>query len=193
MIIGLDISLSSPGWCRIDTETKAVTFDTLNYSKLQGMERIATAAKDLVELCRPADLVVTEGLSMGLPMGKNGPFVPQGRSDLIGLTYILRLWLWKAKRITLLIPPTTLKKWTTGSGKSDKSLMIREVTRRWGVEVADDNQADAVALAEFGRAYLEPAACELTKYQMEALKKAATLHVSEGSHEKVRAADGSAA
>lgn len=175
VIIGLDISLSSPGWCRLDTETGVMTFGTLNYSKLTGMTRIAAAVKDLVEYCRPADLVVAEGLSMGLPMGKGGPFVPQGRSDLIGLTYILRLWVWKNGPPMLLVPPKTLKKWASGNGNAPKGIMIRVAAQRWGVQVEDDNQADAVALAEFGRAYLNPAAAELTGYQLEALKKASTL------------------
>jgi crossover junction endodeoxyribonuclease RuvC len=155
IIIALDISLNSPGWCKIDTGNGARTFDSLDYSKLAGMERIARASRDLVDLCRTADLVVMEGLSMGLPSFNGRAFVPQGRHDLVGLTYIVRLWLFNMKRNTFLVPPTVLKKWATGKGNSPKNIMLREVSHRWNVEAADDNQADAVALAEFGRAYLD--------------------------------------
>ncbi len=179
VIIGLDISLNSPGWCLIDTENGARTFDTLHYADLTGMNRIDTAAQALLELCRLADLVVMEGLSMGLPMGKSGrAFVPQGRHDMVGLTYIVRMWLFKAQHKTLLVPPTVLKKWATGKGNSPKNIMLREVSHRWNVEAADDNQADALALAEFGRAYLEkdnPSAPELPAFQQESLLRAESL------------------
>ena len=172
IIIGLDISLNAPGWCRIDTENGARTFDTLDYSALKDLERIAAAVKGMTELCRPADLVVMEGLSMGLPMGKGGrPFVPQGRQDLVGLTYIIRLWLWKMEKPALLCSPMSLKKFATGDYRAKKDMMLREVFRRWGVEAADDNQADAAALAEVGRAYLSPKDCDLTDFQKQALKK----------------------
>ena len=175
LILGLDLSLNHTGWCRFDTITGARTFDTLDYSKLRNMERIAAATKDIVELLRPANLVVMEGLSMGLPQGKSGPFVPQGRADLIGLTYIIRLWLWKTTKPALIVAPTCCKRFTTGSGKAEKGMMIREVFRRWQVEADDDNQADAVALAEMGRAYLDPGPYKPTEFQIDALTKVQVL------------------
>ena len=163
--------MCAPGWCTVNTLCGTRVFGTLKYNKLRDMERIAVASKDIVELLRPADLVVMEGLSMGLPKGKTGaPFVPQGRSDLIGLTYIIRLWLWKKSKPALVVAPTGLKKFVTGDGKAEKSMIIREVFRRWEAEADDDNQADAIALSEVGRAYLDPA-YRLTEFQREALEK----------------------
>lgn len=174
IILGLDISLNSPGWCRVDTETGARTFDTLHYSELKDLARIGEASRDLVDLCRQADLIVMEGLSMGLPSGPKGPFMPQGRFDLIGLTYILRLWLWKSQKSALLVSPMSLKKFTTGQHNAKKDMMLLEVFRRWGVEAGDDNQADAVALAEVGRAYAG-LAIELTDFQKQAIKRVSKL------------------
>ncbi len=175
IIIGLDISLNSPGWCRIDTDNGARTFDTLDFSKLKDMERISTGAKTIVELCRHADLVIMEGLSMAMPSRGGMTFVPQGRYDLVGLVYIVRLWLFNTRRKTLVVPPSTLKKFVTGKGNGQKNLMLREVSHRWGVEAADDNQADAVALAEFGRAYLYADDMDLPEFQKVCLPKAAKL------------------
>lgn len=56
--------------------------------------------------------------------------------------------------------------------------MLREVSHRWGVEAADDNAADAVALAEFGRAWLaqdDPLSPELPDFQKACLPKAEKL------------------
>lgn len=174
VIVGLDISLNSPGWCKIDTDTSVRTFDTMDFSRLRGLGRIGAAARALVEIVRPADLVVMEGLSMGMPSRNGMAFVPQGRYDLVGLTYLVRMWLYTHQRRTLLVPPSTLKKFATGKGNCQKSLILREVFQRWGVEAMDDNAADAVALAEFGRAWLNPDAVE-AKFQRECLKKASLL------------------
>lgn len=40
----------------------------------------------------------------------------------------------------------SLKKWATGKGKGDKSVMIAEAQKRAGKEVEDDNEADAILL-----------------------------------------------
>jgi len=46
----------------------------------------------------------------------------------------------------LQIPPMTLKKYATGKGNSKKQEMMMQVYKRWGVELNDDNAADAYAL-----------------------------------------------
>lgn len=48
-------------------------------------------------------------------------------------------------------PPTVLKKWATGKGNADKIAVALAVARLWpAVELADDNQADALGLAAMG-------------------------------------------
>lgn len=56
---------------------------------------------------------------------------------------------------TTTIYPSTLKKHATGKGNSGKPAMIAAARARWGVEVTDDNEADALcvlawALEEIG-------------------------------------------
>ena len=51
----------------------------------------------------------------------------------------------------MLVAPTTLKKFILGAGKGrDKSLIIREVYKQYGVDVVNDDEADAVVLAHIG-------------------------------------------
>ncbi len=51
------------------------------------------------------------------------------------------------------VPPTTLKKFTAGSGRASKSDMIAACLRRYGVAFKDteDNECDAYCLIEFGK------------------------------------------
>lgn len=46
-----------------------------------------------------------------------------------------------------IVPPTSVKKFATGSGVSAKNLMIKAVYTKWGADVDNDNAADAYTLA----------------------------------------------
>lgn len=45
------------------------------------------------------------------------------------------------------VPPTTLKKYATGSGNASKSVVMMSLLKRYGVEIPDDNAADAYVLS----------------------------------------------
>lgn len=47
----------------------------------------------------------------------------------------------------LIVPPTSLKKYVTGKGNTQKNQMLMHVYKKWDVEFDDDNAADAYALA----------------------------------------------
>lgn len=49
------------------------------------------------------------------------------------------------------VPPTTLKKITTGSGAADKDKMAVAVKQKWGFVSDSDDVVDAYALAQVGR------------------------------------------
>ena len=48
--------------------------------------------------------------------------------------------------------PSQLKKFVTGKGNSEKSMVIKEVYKRFGIDTNDDNTADAVVLGHIGLA-----------------------------------------
>jgi len=52
------------------------------------------------------------------------------------------------------VAPGTLKKFVTGKGQAPKDKMLLEVYKRFGVDCASDDEADAVSLAWFGAAHL---------------------------------------
>ena len=54
----------------------------------------------------------------------------------------------------LSVPPTSLKKFATGSGAASKTQMLDSVKKKLGVDLGErDDEADAVFLALFARAY----------------------------------------
>ena len=52
------------------------------------------------------------------------------------------------------VAPTQAKKFLTGKGNCDKNLILKEVFKRYHIDVDDDNVADAVNFNMIGRALL---------------------------------------
>jgi Holliday junction resolvasome RuvABC endonuclease subunit len=63
------------------------------------------------------------------------------------LHFMIRIMLKKREINYSIIAPGTLKKFVTGDGRAKKDLMLLKVFKKWGVEFADDNLADAYSLA----------------------------------------------
>lgn len=86
-----------------------------------------------------------------------------------GLANLVRWMLWRKGIPYLLISPATCKKFSTGSGKGDKSRVQLAVFKRWGVDCEDDNQADAYALLRIGMSLTGIDRAKPTKAQEECL------------------------
>ncbi|MCK5016624.1 MAG: crossover junction endodeoxyribonuclease RuvC, partial [Candidatus Peribacteraceae bacterium] len=86
------------------------------------------------------------------------------------LASTIRMALYEAKMPFYVISPGQIKKYVTGKGNAPKSIIVREVFKRWGLEVKDDNQADACTLA-FMAAALVDIPAEMPKFQEEVLTK----------------------
>jgi Holliday junction resolvasome RuvABC endonuclease subunit len=72
------------------------------------------------------------------------------KSKLAELNGIVKFWLWHRGIPYALVAPTTLKKFILGAGKGEKSLIIREVFKAYGLDAAVDDEADACVLAHIG-------------------------------------------
>lgn len=183
-IIGVDLSLTATGICGRGGP------DTISPPKgMTGMERLnwmltvirgCILSPEETEEEHRQTLVVFEGLSYG----SNDP----SAQERAGLAYLLRHALYTRGVPYILVPPTTLKKFVTGKGNAEKSLMLLEVYKRFGITAANDNEADAVGLYHVGMAYAgkrEPT----TDAQREVL---ATLRGEKPKKAKKRAAAGAA-
>jgi hypothetical protein len=83
-------------------------------------------------------LVAIEGYSMNSTYGR------EMAGELCGH---LKLLLWQAGIPYIVVPPTLVKKYTTGKGVAAKELMMMTALKRWGYESADNNACDAYCLA----------------------------------------------
>lgn len=84
-------------------------------------------------------LVVLEGYAFSRNMA--------GQHSISEWGGLLRLEMYREHIPYRECSPSSLKKYVCGKGNADKSLMLREVHKRWLFDAADDNEADAYALA----------------------------------------------
>lgn len=167
-ITGLDLSLRATGYCQMGPELgveNVVRFGTIEPPKgMIGIPRLISlngAIQQLVQANR--QLVVLEGFSYG----SRGSF----SREIAGLGYLVRVELYERGVPYIVVPPATLKKFVTGKGTAQKSLMLREVFRRWNIDAGNDNEADAVGLTQMGAALLDYSTKPLTTFQREVISK----------------------
>jgi len=168
--VGLDMSLTGTGFAlasgpvyqlmTIKTKPKDFNtpFDRLRHISDAVMSRIAKTVR----------LVCIEDY-----------FVPQTKAqfgsaiNLIALGTVMRMALYEAGIPFIIVAPSQLKKFVTGKGTCQKSMILREVYKRWEVDAKDDNQADAFGLAKMaeGIAKVIDGDKSLHKYQLEVIDK----------------------
>lgn len=68
---------------------------------------------------------------------------------------ILRIALYERSIPTVQVPPTVLKKYITGSGNANKDIIIKELYKKFDLDINDNNAADAAGLAILAREYFE--------------------------------------
>lgn len=165
-VIGLDLSLSNTGiavWNRTGTPKNQADCDSYFlefYSLLSGQNndldaRLLTMVNSIMlEPCFSdearnilPELVVLEGLSFASNMGKS--------QERAALHYMVRQQMIAMGLPFIVVPPSSLKKFICKVGFAKKELMMKEVFRRYGVDAADNNQADAAGLCFFGASFLD--------------------------------------
>jgi Holliday junction resolvasome RuvABC endonuclease subunit len=65
----------------------------------------------------------------------------------VGMLTRVQEWAWRNEMTTMSIYPTTLKKFTIGSGRAEKSEMVAAMRKRWKLpRLKDEDEADALAV-----------------------------------------------
>lgn len=141
-IIGLDLSLSATGIAEIQFG-EARTW----HLKVAGAghERMATLLDRIWLAVAGADVVAVEGPSYG--SGTNGR--QSGHHERAGLWWLVTHTLLRRQAIPFaVVAPASLKRWGTGKGNASKDAVLIAAIRRFpGVDVTDNNEADALFLA----------------------------------------------
>jgi len=147
--VGVDISLAATGFARVMG----------NRSELMT---IKTKPRDFPTPFERYEHIVNTILS-GIPdcttlIAIEDYYVPQSKAqfgaaiNLVALGTLVRKALYDKGLPFIIIAPSQIKKFVTGKGNAQKSLILREVFKRWQIDAADDNQADAFSLAKMAEA-----------------------------------------
>lgn len=150
-IIGLDLSITSTGYCIMDDKKEAVDYGTIKTipkdfsSDIERFDKIATGIFDKVAEydCRAAFI-------------ENYAYAARNNLTRLGeLTGIIKhdffcTWRIKPSEELFVISPSTLKKYVIGTGKGDKNVILKYIFIKWEMDVDDDDIADAYALARMG-------------------------------------------
>jgi Holliday junction resolvasome RuvABC endonuclease subunit len=149
-VVGIDQSYTGFGYS-VDGVAKKRSFPAGRYQndthRLSGIRDWFTQWLTLHHNSAGVDLVVMEGYANAAKFGR------EVAGELGG---VVKLAVWDVLlHEPLIVPPTSLKKFVSGSGGAKKNTMLLHVYRKWGQEFSDDNQADAFALEMFGLAYID--------------------------------------
>lgn len=167
LVMGIDPSLTSTGLAYIWRGKLKAT--TLAPSKRKGSECRGTARlawyrdelRDMLRRYRPS-LVVIEGYAFG------AKFSREALGELGG---VIRLLCHDEGIPVVIFQPTQLKMYATGKGTGPKDNVSKELFKRYGVDLTDNNEVDASGLAIMGLATLLPTMGR-TEFQRRALREA---------------------
>lgn len=171
IVAGLDLSLTHTGYVIINDDgvvlsrgvIKSKPTGTSHLAETQRIVKIAEEAVQAIDdVTQTPDLVVIEGLA----------FMAQGTSlvQLAGLNYLTRILLAEFEWPFMIVAPSTLKKFVTGSGKGDKDMMMMHTFKNFGFAALDNNECDAYGLAVTGLAVLGKPIKKTTVPQQEVIK-----------------------
>jgi Holliday junction resolvasome RuvABC endonuclease subunit len=143
--IGIDQSLTGFGLSFIDMGGDPGEHSTWVYkSPYNGVQRLDDIRLWVI------GKIKTSGMSGNIyDVAMEGTVLASHSALVLGeLAALVKLTLWDWDKILpLQIPPMTLKKYASGKGTSKKQEMMLQIYKRWGVEINDDNAADAYSLA----------------------------------------------
>jgi crossover junction endodeoxyribonuclease RuvC len=144
-VMGIDLSTKA-GVAVVDCSGSILHAGVVTHPKLTGWPRVNAIVGDILDIqsqYKP-DHIYVEDYALGINMGS---VITQ-----VEISTVLQFVLWQNDITVNLVHPTKLKKFVTGSGGAKKELVILEVFKRWGYSATVNDEADAVALAQFGLA-----------------------------------------
>ena len=142
-ILGLDVSTYVGMACLDPVEPEEMRVKCVYFPDLKGWLRLQSIAKEvrrLIEIWKP-DTVLVEGYAI---------YRHSSVVAVVSCGTVVRGVLYDLKLPWMEVPPSTLKKWTTGNGKATKDDMAEAVSARFGFTSKSDDVVDAVALAQLG-------------------------------------------
>ena len=140
---GIDPALVNIGFCGLED---SILEPELIHCPLFGAARLAFIYSEINTrvLRRKPALVAIEGYSLD-SISRQHAFGEGGG--------VIKLALCLAGIPFIIVAPKQLKRFVTGSGDARKKRMIRAVNKKYGLEIENDNLADAIGLAKVAELY----------------------------------------
>lgn len=151
--IGLDLSLQSTGLVILNEKGKIVKQELIKSKKdgekpvdelrrlMQIREEIFRHIDETKEIKTNDTLYYAiEGLAFAV---KNTTSLVQ----LAALNYMIREWIEYNEDTFIIVYPTSLKKFITGTGNAKKDVMMMTIYKNYGETFTDDNICDAYSLS----------------------------------------------
>ena len=145
-VVGIDQALRNVGFCINNVASQQLTATVFKEHKLRGAERLSSLRRCIIAFIREFGpvLVALEGYAYD---------ATNRLADLGEIGGILRVELFDLGIPHIIVPPTTLKQFVTGSGAASKEKMMYFVKERYRYLTDNDNIADAIGLAKFAEVY----------------------------------------
>jgi Holliday junction resolvasome RuvABC endonuclease subunit len=164
--VGLDLSLTGTGVCVRGDELKVETIKTVPKNFDNDLDRMLFIVKSIMgKIPSNVKLICVEDFFTPAKSFQIGAAI-----SLAMLGALVRAEMYKAGLPFVVISPNQLKKYVTGKGSGQKSLILRETYKRWNVDAKDDNQADAVVLSYIAEGLIEGVKEDTPKFQEEVIR-----------------------
>lgn len=148
LYIGIDASYTSTGLIVLEETTEIKKQENLAFNKKDTNceDRLIMVKRKLVdpilEMHKNFDIkVCIEGPSFA----SKGAYILQ----MGALNFFIRYWFRNEGLDYTVLSPGELKKFVTGKGNSKKDLILLHVYKKWGIEFANHDLADAYSLARY--------------------------------------------
>jgi crossover junction endodeoxyribonuclease RuvC len=135
-VVGLDPSFSGFGVAILNNNQNNLLTKTIT-SNRTDVERLIEIRDQIRGYVRGANLVCIEDFAFSRPNQAH---------NLGGLGWIIRVMLHEENIPFVVVGTGQVKKFATGKGNAKKPEVMIGIFKRWGVEFADDNEADAFVL-----------------------------------------------
>lgn len=138
-VVGVDPSLTATGVAFV-YGGKLQTALLSPPKTVKGSARLVWFYTQFIELldASQAELVAIEGYAYGA----------NARQHALGeLGGILKLAMRLKRQDFVVVPPTVLKKFATGKGNADKSIVAKELFKKFGIDLNNTDEVDAAGLA----------------------------------------------
>lgn len=145
IILGIDQSLTETGVTILSQ--KEILYKGLVKSKRKGIKRLLDIKNQLMDINREykPDYVVMEGYG----------FMTKGRAFELGeLGGVIKVMFTEIGKEPIIIHPSHLKKYITGKGNADKSVMLVNIYKKYNIEFDNHNIADSFGLGKMGQSIL---------------------------------------